>query len=408
MREGITGSGLRYAVATGGRSVAWCALTVRCGTADEGEFPAGIAHFMEHNLFRGTKRRSSTYISSRLDRLGGELNAFTTKEEIVLHATVLKDDLPKAVSLLLELASEASFPDDEVETERGVVLDEIISYKDNPFEDVYDRFEEMLFAGHRLSRSILGTVASVRKITPDNLRGFYAKMFVPGRMALTIVAPDDEHSLEKLALKLTEPVFPSRSCEIARPPMAFTAPATFAKRVDKHNHEVNAVIGGPAPSIFDGEARYPVFLLANILGGPASNSILGRVLREKHGWVYGVECSYTQYSDTGILAISFGCDRPNLEKCLAAIRRQLDRFCSAPMAASTLKSAVRQLLGQMAVSSESGEARCLSMGKSLISYGKVTPSSETRALLEAVTPERLHEAASRLLAPEALSSLIFL
>ena len=408
MREGITGSGLRYAVATGGRSVAWCALTVRCGTADEGDFPAGIAHFMEHNLFRGTKRRSSSYISSRLDRLGGELNAFTTKEEIVLHATVLKNDLPKAVALLLELASEASFPDDEVETERGVVLDEIISYKDNPFEDVYDRFEEMLFDGHRLSRSILGTVVSVKKITPSDLRAFYAKMFVPGRMALTIVAPDDEPSLEKLALKLTEPVFPTGSGEIARLPMSFAAPAPFAKRVDKRNHEVNAVIGGPAPSLFDGEARYPVFLLANILGGPASNSVLGRLLRDKHGWVYGVECSYTQYSDTGIVAISFGCDRPNLEKCLEAVRHQLDRLCAAPMAASSVKAAVRQLLGQMAVSSESGEARCLSMGKSLISYGRVTPSSETRALLEAVTPERLQDAASKLFAPEALSSLIFL
>ena len=233
-------------------------------------------------------------------------------------------------------------------------------------------------------------------------------MFIPGRMALTIVAPDDEPSLERLALKLTEPVFPAGSGEIARPAMPFAAPVPFTKRVDKRNHEVNAVIGGPAPSLFDGEARYPVFLLANILGGPASNSILGRVLREKHGWVYGVECTYTQYSDTGILAISFGCDRPNLDKCLTAVRRQLDRFCAAPMAASSLKAAVRQLLGQMAVSSESGEARCLSMGKSLVSYGKVTPSAETRALLEAVTPERLHDAAARLLSPEALSSLIFL
>ena len=136
--------------------------------------------------------------------------------------------------------------------------------------------------------------------------------------------------------------------------------------------------------------------------------MLGRLLRDKHGWVYGVECSYTQYSDTGIVAISFGCDRPNLEKCLEAVRHQLDRLCAAPMAASSVKAAVRQLLGQMAVSSESGEARCLSMGKSLISYGRVTPSSETRALLEAVTPERLQDAASKLFAPEALSSLIFL
>ena len=408
MREGITGSGLRYAVATGGRNVAWCALTVRCGTADEGDFPAGITHFMEHTLFRGTKRRNSTYISSRLDKLGGELNAFTTKEEIVLHATVLKDDLPKAVSLLLELASEASFPDEEVETERGVVIDEIISYKDNPFEDVYDNFEEMLFAGHRLSRSILGTAASVKKIKASDLREYYSAMFVPGRMALTIVAPDPEPALEALALKLTEPVFPAGSVEIARPAMRFIAPETFRKRVDKRNHEVNAVIGTPAPSLYDGDARYPVFLLANILGGPASNSILGRVLREKHGWVYGVECSYTQYSDTGILAISFGCDRPNLEKCLVAIRSRLDRFCAAPMSESSLKAAVRQLLGQMAVSSESGEARCLSMGKSLVAYGKVTPSEETRGKLEAVTPERLRFVAGTLLAPEKLSELIFL
>ena len=408
MREGITGSGLRYAVATGGRNVAWCALTVRCGTADEGSFPAGITHFMEHTLFRGTKRRSSTYISSRLDKLGGELNAFTTKEEIVLHATVLKDDLPKAVQLLLELASEASFPDDEVETERGVVIDEIISYKDNPFEDVYDNFEEMLFAGHRLARPILGTVASVKKIKASDLREYYTGMFVPGRMALTIVAPEPEPALETLALKLTEPVFSTASGEISRPAMHFAAPEPFQRRVDKRNHEVNAVIGTPAPSLYDGDARYPVFLLANILGGPASNSILGRVLREKHGWVYGVECSYTQYSDSGILAVSFGCDRPNLEKCLDAIRRSLDRFCAAPMAESALKAAVRQLLGQMAVSSESGEARCLSMGKSLVAYGKVTPSEETRGKLEAVTPERLRFVAGTLLAPEALSSLIFL
>ncbi len=408
MREGITGSGLRYAVATGGRNVAWCALTVRCGTADEGEFPAGITHFMEHTLFRGTLRRDSTYISSRLDKLGGELNAFTTKEEIVLHATVLKDDLPKAVALLLELGSEASFPDSEVETERGVVIDEIISYKDNPFEDVYDRFEEMLFAGHRLSRPILGTAASVKKIKASDLREYYGKMFVPGRMALTIVAPEPEPALEELALRLTGPVFPAGSAEIAREAMPFTAPAPFSKRVDKHNHEVNAVIGVPAPSLRSGDSRYPVFLLANILGGPASNSILGRLLREKHGWVYGVECSYTQYSDTGILAISFGCDRPNLEKCLDAIRRRLDRFIAAPMAESSLKAAVRQLLGQMAVSSESGEARCLSMGKSLISYGKVPPAEETRSKLEAVTPERLRFFAEALLSPGAASELIFL
>ena len=166
MITGQTDKGLRYAVRQAGTAVGYCALSIRCGTRDEGEFPQGIAHFTEHTIFRGTRKRSAAAIASYLDRLGGELNAYTTKEEIVIHATVLKEDLPKAIGLLLELATEASFPEREVETERGVVIDEIISYKDSPSEDVYDRFEEALFAGHPLCRPILGTAASVRKITP--------------------------------------------------------------------------------------------------------------------------------------------------------------------------------------------------------------------------------------------------
>ena len=175
MRSGITPCGLRYAVRRSGHSVAYCALTIGCGTRDEAGYPAGIAHFVEHTLFRGTRRKSASVISSYLDRLGGELNAYTTKEEIVLHATVLKEDLGKAARLLFELATEATFPEKEIETERGVVIDEIISYKDNPAEDVYDRFESLLFEGSPLSSPILGTRASVKKITPDMLRAFVAE-----------------------------------------------------------------------------------------------------------------------------------------------------------------------------------------------------------------------------------------
>ena len=178
MRSGITPCGLRYAVRRSGHSVAYCALTIGCGTRDEAGYPAGIAHFVEHTLFRGTRRKSASVISSYLDRLGGELNAYTTKEEIVLHATVLKEDLGKAARLLFELATEATFPEKEIETERGVVIDEIISYKDNPAEDVYDRFESLLFEGSPLSSPILGTRASVKKITPDMLRAFVAEKFV--------------------------------------------------------------------------------------------------------------------------------------------------------------------------------------------------------------------------------------
>lgn len=202
IRCGTAPSGVRYALRRSSGSVAWCALSIGAGTRDEAEYPAGIAHFIEHNIFRGTSRKSARVISSYLDRLGGELNAFTTKEEIVLHATVLKEDLPKAVGLLFELATEPTFPEAEVETERGVVLDEIISYKDNPAEDVYDRFEGLLFEGHPLGTPILGTSASVKKITPEMLRRFVAQKFVPEKMVFTVVADMDEAKLEKQVLKL--------------------------------------------------------------------------------------------------------------------------------------------------------------------------------------------------------------
>ena len=207
MRSGTASSGLRYAVRRSASPVAWCALSIHCGTRDEAGFPGGIAHFVEHTLFRGTRRKSAAVISSYLDRLGGELNAYTTKEEIVLHATVLKEDLGKAARLLFELATEATFPDKEIETERGVVLDEIISYKDNPAEDVYDRFEELLFAGSPLQTPILGTTASVKKITPEMLRSFVREQFVPETMVFTVVADIGEAKLEKQVLKIIDHVF---------------------------------------------------------------------------------------------------------------------------------------------------------------------------------------------------------
>ena len=389
----------------------YCALSIRCGTRDEGEFPQGIAHFTEHTIFRGTRKRSAAAIASYLDRLGGELNAYTTKEEIVIHATVLKEDLPKAIGLLLELATEASFPEREVETERGVVIDEIISYKDSPSEDVYDRFEEALFAGHPLCRPILGTAASVRKITPADLHRFRAAFFRPERMALTVVSPLEEPRMEKDVKRLTEKYFPAFGTGNATPEAGngeSRAPAAppFDRTVNKRNHEVNAVIGGRAPSLYEPKDRITAVLLTNILGGPASNSLLNNELREKKGWVYGIECSYTQYADTGIMAITFGCDKPNLDACLRAINRILGRLKDRPLSERRLKAAKRQLAAQLAVGSESGEARCLSMGKSLLAFGRISTGAENRAAIDAVTAEDIRRMAGRVFG--APSRLIYL
>lgn len=411
MTGGITPCGLQYAVRQSGRSVAYCALSIGCGTTQEAGFPSGIAHFVEHTLFRGTRRKKAAVINSYLDRLGGELNAYTTKEEIVLHATVLKEDLWKAVKLLFELATEATFPDDEIQTERGVVLDEIISYKDNPAEDVYDKFEGLLFQGHPLEQPILGTSASVKKITPAQLRSFVQTFFTPDRMALTLVADIPENQLEKKVHALVKNLFGESA------PARMTAPREqgiacpeniFHKVIDKRNHEVNAVIGGYAPSLYEMPDRMVAAMLVNILGGPASNSLLNAELREKKGWVYGIECSYTQYADTGIVAISFGCDKPNLEACMASIHKIVERLREAPLSEARLKSYRKQLLGQLAIGSEAGEAQCLSMGKSLLAWGKIMSPEQTRACLQSITSEDLRQMACRLFAPEKLSSLVYL
>lgn len=409
MIVGTADCGLRYAVKRSGNAVGYCSLTIKCGTRDEGGFHSGIAHFTEHTLFKGTERKSARVISSYLDKLGGELNAFTTKEEIVLHSTVLKEDLGKAASLLLELATSPTFPEEEVSIEKGVVIDEINSYKDSPADDVYDKFEEALFEGHPLGRSILGTAASVKKITGKELKLFTKEHFAPANMALAIVADIDEKRMEENVLKLAGKVFtkvPMAGGERVVTPIPLK-PA-FNRQVEKRNHEVNAVIGNFAPSLYDTEERFAAILMSNIIGGPASNSLLNSLLREKNGWVYGVESSYSQYTESGIMTISLGCERGNLEKCLDAIWKVIRKMQNEEYSSVRLKAAKKQILGQLAISSDNGEAQCLSMGKSLMSLGNIFTDRQNREAIEAVTSEGIRDAAVRIFNPESTSSLIFL
>lgn len=405
---------MQYAVKRSSSSAGYCALSIKCGTRDENGYHNGTAHFTEHTLFKGTAHRSASVINSYLDRLGGELNAYTTKEEIVFHATVLKEDLGKAASLLFELATEPTFPEHEIETEKGVVIDEIQSYKDSPSEDIYDRFEQLLFSGHPLGSNILGTAASVRKITREELLRFVHEKFCPEKMAFTAVADIDEKKMEKAVLRLAEKFFGDRTADgmaaadQEEKPVQPLGNEPFEKTVNKRSHQANCVIGGLAPSLYQERERVAAVLLCNILGGPASNSMLNSVLREKNGWVYGVECSYTQYADTGIAAICLGCDKDNLPKCRKAIEKILLKLQETPLSERRLKAAKKQLLGQMAVSSDNGETQCLSMGKSLLAYGKVTGTEQTQELVGAVTAEDIQEMAGMIFAPEKLSTLTYL
>lgn len=410
MISGRADCGIRYAVKRSGSAVAYCSLGIACGTRYEQGFHSGIAHFTEHTLFKGTEHKSSSVINGYLDRLGGELNAYTTKEEIVLHTTILKEDLSKASSLLMEIATEATFPDNEVNTERGVVIDEIKSYKDSPSEDVYDRFEEKLFRGHSLSMPILGTPQSVRATSADELRRFYKEKFVPGSMVFTIVADIDEKRMEAELLRTFDKFFSGSgmvSGELTRPE-SVTLDNVFDEVINKRNHEANAVIGGYAPSLYEERERIATSLMSNILGGPAMNSILNDILREKHGWVYGVESSYTQYSDTGIMAISLGCERENTEKCIDAVRREISKLQDNALTDRKLRAAKKQFLGQIAISSDNGESQCLSMGKSLLAYGKVASAEEIKREIEAVSADLIRDMTCWIFAPDRTSCLILL
>ena len=381
MISGKADCGLQYAVRKSGSAVGYCALSIRCGTRDEEGYHSGIAHFVEHTIFKGTSKKSASVINGYLDRLGGELNAFTTKEEIVFHATVLKEDLGKAASLLFELVTDATFPEHEVNTEKGVVIDEIHSYKDTPSEDIYDRFEEMLFKGHPLSGPILGTTASVKKISREELLKFVKEKFVPQRMAFTIVADIEEKKMEKEVLKLTDKFFKDKDMESQDKTSHITPePEQFDRTVSKRNHQANCIIGGLAPSLYQEKERLATVLLCNILGGPASNSILNSILREKNGWVYGVECSYTQFVDTGMVAITLGCDKANLEKCQKAILKEIEKLQNELLTERKMRSAKKQLLGQLAISSDNGETQCLSMGKGLLAYGRINSEHPRRVV----------------------------
>ena len=409
MRSGKAGCGLQYAVKRSGSAVGYCALSIKCGTRDEEGYHGGIAHFVEHTIFKGTEHRSASVINSYLDRLGGELNAFTTKEEIVFHATVLKEDLGKAASLLLELATCPTFPEHEIQTEKGVVIDEIHSYKDTPSEDIYDRFEEMIFSGHPLSGNILGTTASVKKISRDELLKFVKEKFLPGSMAFTIVADIDEARMEKDIIKMAEKYFGKEpvSCPDI-PCRRQPSGEIFDKTISKRNHQANCVIGALAPSLYQERERLATVLLCNILGGPATNSILNSVLREKNGWVYGVECGYTQFADTGLVAITLGCDKANLEKCLKAIDKEIAKLQAEPLSERRLKAAKKQLLGQLAISSDNGETQCLSMGKGLLAYGKISSGKDNKAMVEAITAEDVQEMAQKIFDSNRISRLTYI
>ncbi len=414
--------------------VAYCALSIKTGTRYEPAQYNGMAHLVEHMLFKGTEKRTSNSINNVLEREGGELNAYTTKEEIVLCATILREDLPKAVDLLAELAFTSTFPQKELEKELEVVYDEIISYKDSPAESIYDHFETLLFKGHPLEKAILGEKRTLKKIDSTLLKEFLTSNFRPDNMVFTVVGNIEESAFQKLVQKSvnkyykaevekgddqpieaipnreldSDPDYEVENRRIAEEGCSSLAIGTpFKLEVTKRNHQAHCIIGTSAYSYSDGFKRIALALVTNILGGPASISRLNNILREKHALVYNIEANFTPYSDTGIFSIYFGCDKSLLAKCKELVYGELEKIVSQPLTERELKNAKKQFLGQLFISQDNAESQCLAMGKSIMVYGKIYPFEQTRKQIEQLTAEDLQQVAQEILSKGRLSELVY-
>ena len=403
--------------------VTYCSLSVKAGTRDEDPKYNGLAHLTEHMLFKGTEKRTSRSINNLLEKEGGELNAYTTKEEIVLCSTTLIEDLPKAIDLLAELALTSTFPAKELEKELDIVYDEIISYKDSPAESVYDHFETLLFEGHPLEKAILGEKKTLRKIDSAILKEFLHKNFRPDNMVFSVTGNIEEKKLARLIEKSMEkycgvPVKAVMCIEQGKDsadeeisccskPASLQIGRQFSLELQKRNHQAHCIIGCPAYSFYDGWKRIALALITNILGGPASGSRLNMNLREKHGLVYNIEATYTPYSDTGIFSIYFGCDKSLTSKCRELVYKELEKISEVPLTDSELKNAKKQFLGQLFISQDNSEAQCLAMGKSLLVYNRIYPFEHSRKQIEEITSQQLMEVAKEILCKERLSELIY-
>ena len=370
-------------------TVAHCALVIGAGSRDAHPGQYGLAHLTEHAFFKGTERRRAWQVNCRLENLGGELNAFTTKEETTIHATTLRGDFAKAVELIADIAFRSTFPEREIEREKEVIADEINTYKDSPAEMLYDTFEDMLFEGSELGHNILGRKAALMRYDGAAIRAFTARTHTTDRMVFSSIGNFSPKTAEATALRyFGEQAATTRGFERAAPP----AVKPFEKTVTKHTHQTHCIIGNRACGIEETK-RLPLALLVNVLGGPSANSLLNVEVREKHGLSYNIEANYIPYGDSGLVAIYFSSEHANEAQCAELVERQLQRLRTTPLTGRQLSMAKKQFIAQLAISGESNENYMLSAGKSLLTHDEIDTMEEVYAKIGALTAAQLTEAA---------------
>ena len=375
-------------------SVTHCALVVNAGTRDEQSHEYGLAHFAEHAIFKGTKHRKAYQINCRLENRGGELNAYTTKEDTTIHATTLRSDFSKAVELIADVAFSSTFPEHELQKEREVIVDEINTYKDSPADMIFDTFEDLIFAGSELGHNILGTKAALMRHTSESIKRFVERTHTTDQMVFSSIGNMSVKSVQSIAAKyLAEQ--PSTKRDFKRITPVSVEP--FERIVNKHTHQTHCIIGARAYDIND-EKRLPLSLLVNILGGPSANSRLNTVLREKNGLSYNTEAVYTPYNDCGMVAIYFSSDHHNADLCRELIDKELQALRTTPPTARRMAMIKRQFLAQMAISMENNEGYMLGAGKSYLVHDEIDTLEEVYRKVSAVTAEQITEVAEEIFA----------
>ena len=383
--------------------VAHLGLIINTGSRDEEENEQGLAHFIEHVIFKGTKKRKAFHVLSRLEDVGGELNAYTTKEETAIYASFLNEYYHRTMELISDIIINSNYPEHELEKEKEVIIEEINSYKDSPSEQIYDDFEELIFPEHPFGRNILGTPEHLRKFHKKEIKTFIKKNYHTDQMVICSVGKIPFHRLQKLAIRYFQHL-PENLRTTQRKAITLYRPEI--KVVNYETYQSHCIIGNQA---YDSNhpKRFAMVLLNNILGGQSMNSRLNLALRERQGLTYNIESNYTAYTDTGVVNIYFGTDRENLDRALSLVHKELEKLRSQKLGSLQMSKGKKQLIGQMAIAHENREELMLTLGKSYLLYNKVDDLKTVQAKIETITADDLIEIANEVFAPDKLSTLIF-
>jgi len=383
--------------------ISHCGLMVDTGSRDELKKENGMAHFIEHMIFKGTQKRKAYHIISRIEHVGGELNAYTSKEETCIYASFLSPYYERSLEIFSDVAFHSVFPQKEIEKEKEVVLDEINSYQDSPAELIFDDFENLLFDGHPLGRNILGDASTVKSFTKKDILRFVNRNYDTRKMVIASVGQIDFVKLIKLVKKYFEDI-PENKKEVVRPVFDNYKPSR--KVVQKKSYLSHCMTGNIAFSI-NHPKRMTLFLLNNLLGGPAINSRLNLGIREKYGFAYTIESTVQTYSDTGFFGIYLGTDVKHIEKSLELVQRELDKLRKQKLGSLQLTRAKQQFKGQIAMNYDIPLNEMLDAAKAYLHKDKVNDTAEIFQMVDAISSDELLEVASMIFDPKAQSALIY-